>query len=256
MAVHPTDFIAISGFFAVCSLYVGLKSFKESRTLRDSPLSTIRAAAHGYVELQGRLSIAQPIETPLLNQPCCFYRLVAEERVGDKDILVCDVISSTPFLLDDGTGQCTIEPSSALQLHLTAMVSSQWKATMPDVDLLKDKACLTYNAAAVMPFQKRGCKNRFEAGRRYTWRESYFPDGASVLVCGTMRTDNDGKKILSQNPDKAKDKSFLISSAKRAALVAYNKRVAFWSGVGSLVFVPLTVFLLLYFKDDYFKALF
>ena len=96
-----------------------VRAIRHARLIADTPTSRIASAAQGYTELQGR---GQPLDgTPLLSPvnalPVLWYRLVTERRQSDgKWKVVSTDTSDASFLLDDGSGQCVIDPDGAEML--------------------------------------------------------------------------------------------------------------------------------------------
>ncbi|WP_295456088.1 GIDE domain-containing protein [uncultured Thiodictyon sp.] len=98
-------------------LYKGTQAFWRLRTMTDTPTARIQSAAQGYVELSG---LARPhlgqVAGPLTGQPCLWYRYRVEKQGGEgsKGWKTVDNGQSTkPLLLDDGTGQCILDPGGA-----------------------------------------------------------------------------------------------------------------------------------------------
>src|SRR5690606_17246834 len=85
----------------------------------DTPTARIASAAQGYTELQGR---GRPLDgTPLLSPvnalPLLWYRLQTERRQSDGKWRVTSTdTSDASFLLDDGSGECAIDPDGAEML--------------------------------------------------------------------------------------------------------------------------------------------
>ena len=96
-----------------------VRAIRHARLIADTPTSRIASAAQGYTELQGR---GQPLNgTPLLSPvnalPVLWYRLVTERRQSDgKWRVVSTDTSDASFLLDDGSGECVIDPDGAEML--------------------------------------------------------------------------------------------------------------------------------------------
>ena len=96
-----------------------VRAIRHARLIADTPTARIASAAQGYTELQGR---GQPLDgTPLLSPvnalPVLWSRLVTERRQSDgKWKVVSTDTSDASFLLDDGSGQCVIDPDGAEML--------------------------------------------------------------------------------------------------------------------------------------------
>lgn len=107
---------------AGASLYAfwyAFKVWRENRVVCDTPTSRVRSAAQGYVELSGRGLMPPQTETkgPLTRKACTWWRYKIEERRSFGRSRVWHSIDSstceTPFILDDGTGQCLVDPRGA-----------------------------------------------------------------------------------------------------------------------------------------------
>jgi len=104
---------------AVYSFWCACKAWTKNRTIEDTPTSRIRSAAQGYVELSGRGRIPPNAANkgPLTGIPCTWWRYKIEERSRTGRSRSWSTIQSdtseTPFLLDDGTAQCLVDPRGA-----------------------------------------------------------------------------------------------------------------------------------------------
>jgi hypothetical protein len=103
----------------VYSFWYGFKAWRKNRVVEDTPTSRVRSAAQGYVELTGH-GLALPKaqnKGPLTGQPCTWWRYKIEDRGSSGRSRVWSTVqsdtSAAPFLLDDGTGQCLIDPQGA-----------------------------------------------------------------------------------------------------------------------------------------------
>jgi hypothetical protein len=115
--------IAISFFASVFNYWRLLK-------ITEAPLSTIAAAAQGYVELFGKANTDKPLKTPYQSIPCVWYRawVYANREVeGEEDAmdlfgsnLLNYTESQLNFTLDDDTGQCTVNPTGAEVVYFEA----------------------------------------------------------------------------------------------------------------------------------------
>jgi hypothetical protein len=100
------------------SFWYAFKAWGKNRLIEDTPTSRVRSAAQGYVELSGRgiLPADSHNKGPLTGMPCTWWRYKIEERGSRRSEPWSTVDSGTselPFLLDDGTGQCLIDPRGA-----------------------------------------------------------------------------------------------------------------------------------------------
>jgi hypothetical protein len=103
--------------------------------LKDTPRSLIRSAAQGYVELQGtaKLMPGAPIYAPLTGKCCVWwsYRIESRSRSGGSwrtlDGSSRDT-STDIFMIEDGTGQCVIDPDKS---DVTPSASDVWSGSTP-----------------------------------------------------------------------------------------------------------------------------
>ena len=104
---------------AVYSFWYAFKSWAKNRVIEDTATSRVRSAAQGYVELSGRGVMPPNAENkgPLTGMPCTWWRYKIEERRYSGRSRSWSTIqsdtSAVPFLLDDGTGQCLVDPRGA-----------------------------------------------------------------------------------------------------------------------------------------------
>ncbi|HXH55430.1 MAG TPA: GIDE domain-containing protein [Gammaproteobacteria bacterium] len=116
-------FVCLPIFFALICFYYAIYFIKAARNIEDSPTSKIRSAAQGYVELKGT---PQPLSShstigKLTQKPCAWYRYKVEifqtvrtsTQTNAGWRLLDQGISHDSFLLDDGTGECVIQPPGA-----------------------------------------------------------------------------------------------------------------------------------------------
>ena len=115
---------------------LSLRWIKVARLIEDMPTSRVRSAAQGYVELTGR---GQPLAgtqnlAPLSQRPCVWwrYRISRREQSGKSRsgnwCTVASGHSGQPFLLDDGTARCIVQPEGA---DVVASESTTWYGSTP-----------------------------------------------------------------------------------------------------------------------------
>jgi len=102
---------------------------KKARYLLDTPTSKIRSAAQGYVELYGVLKngVGQ-LSAPLSGEPCVWWLFSIDEQIrsgnNNKRWQQVEKKSSAALLcLNDGTGECLIDPVGA---HVIPMTKRVW----------------------------------------------------------------------------------------------------------------------------------
>ena len=101
---------------ALVSVFAWLSALYRLRTITGTPTSRIASAAQGYVELIGRGKHfdGSPILSMLSQLPCLWFRYKVE-RKNDKNEWSTESSgeSELPFLLDDGSAICVIDPTGA-----------------------------------------------------------------------------------------------------------------------------------------------
>lgn len=112
----PAGWAAVLGAIGAISFFAWYGNTRRSRIIADTPTSTLASAAQGYVELSGSAK-ASP-EAPLLSRlrqlPCVWFRYQVERRHDDKNWETLEQGESHEiFLLDDGSGQCFVDPENA-----------------------------------------------------------------------------------------------------------------------------------------------
>ena len=101
------------------SFYFFVRAWKYWRLIQDTPTSRLRSAHQGFVEIEGKGKFSQDraIYAPLSNHRCLWYQSVIECKSSFKSRNAWRVVyqntSESPFLLDDGTGTCLVDPYGA-----------------------------------------------------------------------------------------------------------------------------------------------
>lgn len=111
-----TGWLICLGLVALLSLLAWLSALRRRRAIDDTPTSRIASAAQGYVELRGsgRALAGMPLLSPLSGFPCLWYRFQIEEKSHDgKWRTVERGESKSSFIVDDGSGECVIDPEYA-----------------------------------------------------------------------------------------------------------------------------------------------
>lgn len=109
----------------LAALYFFQRSLRHTRLMEDMPTSRIRSAAQGYVELEGRgkMMAGEPVLAPLSHQACVWWKFRVSERYKDTHgrshmRTIDSGQSDALFLLNDGTGECIVDPDGAEVLHV------------------------------------------------------------------------------------------------------------------------------------------
>src|SRR6266853_5234811 len=125
----PFDQLGWLGIAALLGVYSGIYLFRRGflmlqhkRLIQNTPLSKIRSASMGLVEVSGMAKGPQTIRAGITGEPCYYYRARAwqESESGDKGEWkqVADETVGIPFFVDDGTGKMLIFPQGArLDVH-------------------------------------------------------------------------------------------------------------------------------------------
>lgn len=111
-----TGWQVVLATMSLISLFAWLSALRRLRLIRDTPTSTIASAAQGYVELVGRGKAMT--EPPMLSKlsllPCLWYRYRIERKRSRNEWHTEDHgESSTPFILQDASGRCVVDPSGS-----------------------------------------------------------------------------------------------------------------------------------------------
>ena len=102
--------------------YQGFRLLQRRHLILDTPLSKIRGASMGMVELTGQAVGPYTVFAPITQRPCYYYRtLVWEWKQAGKNkqwMKVAAECVHVPFFLDDNTGKVMVDPRGAdLDLH-------------------------------------------------------------------------------------------------------------------------------------------
>jgi hypothetical protein len=116
-------FYCVVGICAGVYLFVqGFRLLQRRHLILDTPVSKIRSASMGMVELNGLAVGPYTIIAPITSRPCYYHRTLAWEwkQSGKNKRWVKVAAESThvPFFLDDNTAKVMIDPRGAdLDLH-------------------------------------------------------------------------------------------------------------------------------------------
>lgn len=104
---------------APLSLLAWTSAFRRTRAVADTPTSKVASAAQGYVELigTGKPLAGAPLMSPLTHLPCLWFRYTIERKDNEnKWVQESKGESDASFILDDGTGECLVDPEGAEML--------------------------------------------------------------------------------------------------------------------------------------------
>lgn len=107
--------LACLGLMAFISVFAWMSALRRLRAVRDTPTSRIASAAQGYVELigHGKPLPEQALLSRLTSLPCLWYRYRIERKSGNKWHTEEQGESEQPFVLEDSSGRCVVDPGGA-----------------------------------------------------------------------------------------------------------------------------------------------
>jgi len=102
--------------------WYGFRLLQQKRLIQNTPISRIRSASLGLVEVNGLAVGPYTMLAPITAKPCYYHRTLAWElrRSGKNDEWhqVVDESLHVPFFLDDNTGRLLIDPQGAqMDIH-------------------------------------------------------------------------------------------------------------------------------------------
>ena len=137
----PSDswsWVLTLAFAAAGGGWLSLRWLRIARAVEDTPTSRIRSAAQGYVELAGRCRALDGTQNPapLTRRPCVWWRYRIQQKAEsgaarnrrESWTTINSGRSELPFLLDDGTGECIVQPAGA---EVLTGESTTWYGSTP-----------------------------------------------------------------------------------------------------------------------------
>jgi len=120
--IRPTVWCAIGLCAGLYLFFNGFRLLQRRHLILDTPLSKIRSASMGMVELSGLAVGPFTVIAPITERSCYYFRTVVWEwkRQGrsSKWVKVAAECMHVPFFLDDNTGKVMVDPRGAeLDLH-------------------------------------------------------------------------------------------------------------------------------------------
>jgi hypothetical protein len=125
---HQVPYLPIAGIavLSIGGLLAWLGALKRYRVIADTPTAMLRSAAQGYVELTGTCKAVPDAELLHYGRapPCLWYMATIVEKedgFGNNDTHTRFELSHDPFIIEDGTGECVIDPDHAevFSIHQT-----------------------------------------------------------------------------------------------------------------------------------------
>jgi hypothetical protein len=101
------------------SLIAWTSAYRRARAVADTPTSKVASAAQGYSELigSGRPLAGAPLMSPHSHVPCLWFRYMVERKDSDNKWVTEDKgESDASFILEDGSGECVVDPEGAEML--------------------------------------------------------------------------------------------------------------------------------------------
>lgn len=119
---RPIAWCVIGFFVGIYLFFQGFRLLQRRRLILDTPVSKVRSASLGMVELSGLAAGPYTIDAPITERDCFYYRTVAwewKQRGRSKQwVKVAAESMHVPFFLDDNTGKVMVDPRGAeLDLH-------------------------------------------------------------------------------------------------------------------------------------------
>lgn len=117
------EFWCVVGFCFGIGLFIhGFRLLQRRRLILDTPLSKIRSASMGMIEVSGLAIGPYTMIAPVTARSCYYYRtLVWEWKQSGKNkqwVKVAAECMHVPFFVDDNTGRMLVDPRGAdLDLH-------------------------------------------------------------------------------------------------------------------------------------------
>jgi len=120
--MQPTFWCVVGLIVGVCLFVQGFRLLQRRHLILNTPVSKIRSASMGMVELSGLAVGPYTTVAPITGRACYYYRSVVQEwkRCGRNYqwVMVASECIHLPFFLDDNTGKVLVDPRGAdLDLH-------------------------------------------------------------------------------------------------------------------------------------------
>lgn len=170
--------LSLCGGLSIAGAWQCIKNLKRAYFVRDTPTSKIRSAAQGFIELYGVIKAPEAQQlAPLSGTPCVWWCYSIEQGVRDnskavKWRIVEQGTSDARFFLDDGTGQCLIEPRGA---QVRAMTHKRWQGSERHPRQLQ--APSLWRSLLGMGYQYRYTEERLHEGEPLYVMGQFFSSG-------------------------------------------------------------------------------
>jgi len=122
---NPTGLVIWCGIGLCAGIYLfvqGFRMLQRRQLILNTPVSKVRSAAMGMVELNGLAVGPYTMVAPITARPCYYYRTVVWEwKQSGKNkqwVKAAAECVHVPFFLDDNSGKVMVDPRGAeLDLH-------------------------------------------------------------------------------------------------------------------------------------------
>ena len=122
---NPTGLVLWCGIGLCAGIYLfvqGFRMLQRRQLILNTPVSKVRSAAMGMVELNGLAVGPYTMVAPITARPCYYYRTVVWEwKQSGKNkqwVKAAAECVHVPFFLDDNSGKVMVDPRGAeLDLH-------------------------------------------------------------------------------------------------------------------------------------------
>lgn len=176
VALRPLLLATVCALGALWALYRFLVSLRSAQLVADTPLVRLRSAAQGYVKAYGQAKVAtpEPRRSPLTYKSCVWWSFEIERRDLNRSALSWSNVeaetSITPFVLDDGDGECLVGPVCATIIPTS---SNTWYGNTP------------------WPEGPPGLYQTWLASGAYRYTEQRIDVDAWLTVIGELRSRSD-----------------------------------------------------------------
>jgi len=235
----PLPFLILgAGLFAY-----GFILYRRYQRLQDTPRTTARAVAMGFVHVHGKTVAGETLQSPITKVPCCYYSCSIEhwEKRRKRWISISRDTRFCPFYVDDGTGRVLVNPAGArfdLSRTFAGTIGTKATDTVQPNSTSNSYIDKTLNVAPPSEAELLGMKtaaaNRqfnikqlngtppqeilnkvYPDDAPYRFTEICLPIGREIAVFGTC-TENPNSSDVSMIVKGQRDKILLISSNPEA----------------------------------------
>ena len=175
---------AVTFGIGIWSFFWGFTRLRRKRLIENTPTSTVRGLAMGFVELIGQAEKARTFTSPLTQTECVLYRYTVERyersgRSGNWVVIASGDSDYCPFWLDDGTGKIMVFPQGAeLMMPVDYQFQTGFDRTLPR------------NLVEFM--QSNGLRHGgFFGGNSLRFKEWVLVPGETVCLLGTAKKAGD-----------------------------------------------------------------